>query len=58
MVEKILRINHKDVMAPTDPVTRKMAKDTKNMYPKYSMYVMSMRDASKLRNQKMEYTNV
>ena len=27
MVEKILRINHKDVMARTDPVTRKMAKD-------------------------------
>jgi hypothetical protein len=34
MVAKILQINHKEVKAPTVPITKNMAKQNKNMYPK------------------------
>ena len=37
MVPKILRMNQKLVNAPTAPVTKNIAVQMRNMYPKYNM---------------------
>ena len=58
MVPKILRTNQKDVNVPTVPVINNMARQINPMYPKYSKYVMTHLEASKVLNQNTLYKNV
>lgn len=51
MVPKIIRTNHNDVKAPMVPVMSISPPQIKAMYPKYSMYVINILEASNDRNQ-------